>query len=107
RETRFVLPFDRGKVFAGENRIGRAALNLATLEVSHTRKRFVCKDHSKLVIQDDYTFIKLFQDRLYLPKPIGSFDGGIRDSFVHQHSDSPSGRPDRSDSPVFERAVGR
>jgi hypothetical protein len=78
-----VLPFDTGKVLAGENRIGRAALNLLTVEVSHTRKRFICKDHSKLVIQDDYTFIKLFQDRLHLAKPIWSFDRGIRSSFVH------------------------
>jgi hypothetical protein len=61
-EARFVLPFDIRKVFAGENRIGHAALNLATLEVSHACKRFVCKDHSKLVIQDDYTFIKLFEE---------------------------------------------
>jgi hypothetical protein len=29
-----VLPFDIRKVFAGENRIGRAALNLLTVEVS-------------------------------------------------------------------------
>ena len=81
--ARFVLPFDIGKVFAGENRIGRAALNLATLEVSHACKRFVCKDHSKLIINDDYTFIKLFQDRFHLAKPIWSFGAGIRHSFAH------------------------
>jgi hypothetical protein len=32
-----VLPFDTGKVFAGENRIGRAALNLLTV-VEDARK---------------------------------------------------------------------
>jgi len=81
--ARFVLPFDRGKVFAGENRLGRAALNLATLEMSHACKRFVCKDHSKLIIDDDYTFIEVFEDRLHPAKPIWSFCGGIRHSFAH------------------------
>jgi hypothetical protein len=79
----FVLPFDIGNIFAGENRIGREALNLATLEVSHACKRFVCKDHPKLIINDDYTFIELFEDRLHLAKPIGSFCGGFWHSFAH------------------------
>jgi hypothetical protein len=81
--ARFVLPFDIGKVFAGENSIGRAALNLVTLEASHARKRFVCKDHPKLIVNDDYTLIKFFEDGLHLTKPIWSFCGGISHSFAH------------------------
>ena len=77
------MPFDIGKVFAGENSIGREALKLARLEVSHACKRFVRKDHSKLIINDDYTFIKFFEDGLHLTKPIWSFCGGIRHSFAH------------------------
>jgi len=81
--ARLVLPFDIGKVFAGENRIGRTALNLVALEVSHARKRFVCKDHPKLIINDDNTFVKFFEDRLHLAKPIRSFYVGFRHSFPH------------------------
>src|SRR5579859_1315699 len=102
-----MLPFDRGKVFAGENSIGRAALNLVALEASHARKRLVRKDHSKLIIDDGYTFIEFFEDRLHLAKPIWSFGGGIRHSFAHYHRDPPSGLPDRLHIPVFESGVGR
>jgi hypothetical protein len=81
--ARFVLPFNIGKFCPWENRIGRTALNFATLEASHARKRFVCKDYSKLIINDDYTLIEFFEDRLHLAKPIWSLCGGIRHRFAH------------------------
>ena len=90
-----------------ENRIGCAALNILALEVSHARKRFVCKDHSKLIVNDDYTFIEFLQDRPHLAKPIGSLDGRIMHGFARSNMVIRQGRPDGLRGRWFENGVDR